>query len=34
LNRTAFDAGYDYGLRHLETGAVELADEYPVPVSE
>jgi 2-oxoglutarate ferredoxin oxidoreductase subunit gamma len=34
LNRAAFEAGYDYGLKHLETGAIELVEEYPVPVSE
>jgi 2-oxoglutarate ferredoxin oxidoreductase subunit gamma len=32
LNRTAFDAGYDYGLRHLESGALELGEEYPVSI--
>ena len=26
LNRTAFDAGYDYGLKHLESGPIELAE--------
>jgi 2-oxoglutarate ferredoxin oxidoreductase subunit gamma len=34
LNRKAFDAGYDYGLKHLETGALELGEEYPISVSE
>jgi 2-oxoglutarate ferredoxin oxidoreductase subunit gamma len=34
LNRKAFDAGYDYGLKHLETGAIELGEEDPVTVSE
>ena len=28
LNRAAFDAGFDYGLKHLETGAIELGEEY------
>jgi 2-oxoglutarate ferredoxin oxidoreductase subunit gamma len=34
LNRRAFDAGYDYGVKHLETGAIELGEEDPVVVSE
>jgi 2-oxoglutarate ferredoxin oxidoreductase subunit gamma len=34
LNRKAFDAGYEYGLKHLETGAMELGEEDPVSVSE
>jgi 2-oxoglutarate ferredoxin oxidoreductase subunit gamma len=34
LNRKAFDAGYDYGLKHLESGAMELGEEDPVSVSE
>ena len=34
LNRTAFDAGYEYGLKHLETGAIELGEECPLSVSE
>jgi 2-oxoglutarate ferredoxin oxidoreductase subunit gamma len=34
LNRTAFDAGYDYGLKHLESGAIELGEEDPITVSE
>jgi 2-oxoglutarate ferredoxin oxidoreductase subunit gamma len=34
LNRTAFDAGYDYGLKHLESGAIELGEEDPISVSE
>lgn len=34
LNRKAFNAGYDYGLKHLETGAIELGEEDPVTVSE
>jgi 2-oxoglutarate ferredoxin oxidoreductase subunit gamma len=34
LNRTAFDSGYEYGLRHLETGAIELGEEDPISVSE
>jgi 2-oxoglutarate ferredoxin oxidoreductase subunit gamma len=34
LNRTAFDAGYDYGLKHLETGSIELGEECPISVSE
>jgi len=34
LNRKAFDAGYEYGLKQLETGAVELGEEDPVAVSE
>jgi 2-oxoglutarate ferredoxin oxidoreductase subunit gamma len=34
LNRTAFDAGYEYGLKHLETGAVELGEADPVSVCE
>ena len=31
LNRTAFDAGYDYGLKHLERGPVEL--NQPLAIS-
>jgi len=34
LNRSAFDAGFDYGLKHLETGAIELGEEYPMSVTE
>lgn len=34
LNRKAFDAGYNYGVKHLETGAIELGEEDPVTVSE
>jgi 2-oxoglutarate ferredoxin oxidoreductase subunit gamma len=34
LNRAAFDAGYDYGLKHLESGAIELGEEDPVSISE
>ncbi len=34
MNRTAFDAGYEYGLKHLEEGALELGEEDPVEVSE
>jgi len=34
LNRKAFDAGYEYGLKHLATGAIELGEEDPVSVSE
>lgn len=34
LNRKAFDAGYEYGLKHLETGAMELGEEDEVSVSE
>jgi len=34
LNRKAFDAGYDYGLKHLEAGSMELGEEDPVEVSE
>jgi 2-oxoglutarate ferredoxin oxidoreductase subunit gamma len=34
LNRKAFDAGYDYGVKHLDAGAVELGEEDPVSVSE
>jgi 2-oxoglutarate ferredoxin oxidoreductase subunit gamma len=34
LNRKAFDAGFDYGLKHLETGSMELGEEDPVEVSE
>ena len=26
LNRTAFDAGYDYGLKHLESGPIEARE--------
>ena len=32
LNRTAFDEGYDYGLKHLESGPIELAE--PVALSK
>jgi len=34
LNRKAYDAGYDYGLKHLETGALELGEQDPVTISE
>ena len=34
LNRAAFDAGFDYGLKHLETGALELGEEDPLSVCE
>ncbi len=34
LNRKAFDAGYDYGLKHLDSGARELGEADPVSVSE
>jgi 2-oxoglutarate ferredoxin oxidoreductase subunit gamma len=34
LNRKAFDAGYEYGLKHLESGAMELGEEDPVSISE
>ncbi len=34
LNRKAFNAGYEYGMKHLETGALELGEEDPVSVSE
>jgi 2-oxoglutarate ferredoxin oxidoreductase subunit gamma len=34
LNRKAFDVGYEYGLKHLETGAIELGEEDPVSISE
>ena len=26
LNRTAFDAGYDYGIKHLESGPIEAGE--------
>jgi 2-oxoglutarate ferredoxin oxidoreductase subunit gamma len=34
MNRTAYDAGYEYGLKHLDDGALELGEEDPVEVSE
>ncbi len=34
LNRKAFDAGFDYGLKHLADGPVELGQEDPITVSE
>jgi 2-oxoglutarate ferredoxin oxidoreductase subunit gamma len=34
LNRKAYDAGYEYGLKHLEEGCMELGEEDPVGVSE
>jgi 2-oxoglutarate ferredoxin oxidoreductase subunit gamma len=34
LNRTAFDAGFDYGLKHLESGAMELGEQDPISVIE
>jgi 2-oxoglutarate ferredoxin oxidoreductase subunit gamma len=34
LNRMAFDAGYDYGLKHLETGPIEIGEEFPLSVSD
>ena len=34
LNRKAFDAGYEYGLRHVQSGALDLGEEDPVAISE
>jgi 2-oxoglutarate ferredoxin oxidoreductase subunit gamma len=34
MNRNAYDAGYEYGLKHLDDGALELGEEDPVEVSE
>jgi len=34
MNRTAYNAGYDYGLKHLEQGALELGEQDPVEVTE
>jgi 2-oxoglutarate ferredoxin oxidoreductase subunit gamma len=34
MNRAAYDAGYEYGLKHLDDGALELGQEDPVEVSE
>jgi 2-oxoglutarate ferredoxin oxidoreductase subunit gamma len=34
LNRKAFNAGYEYGLEHLEAGAIELGENDPVWVTE
>jgi 2-oxoglutarate ferredoxin oxidoreductase subunit gamma len=34
LNRMAFDAGFDYGLKHLESGAMELGVQDPISVTE
>jgi 2-oxoglutarate ferredoxin oxidoreductase subunit gamma len=34
MNRAAYDAGYEYGLKHLDDGALELGEEDPVEVSE
>lgn len=34
LNRKAFNAGYEYGLQHLESGHMELGEEDPVSISE
>jgi len=34
LNRKAFDAGYEYGLQHLESGAIELDEEDPASICE
>jgi 2-oxoglutarate ferredoxin oxidoreductase subunit gamma len=34
LNGKAFDAGYEYGLKHLETGAMQVGEEDSVFVSE
>jgi 2-oxoglutarate ferredoxin oxidoreductase subunit gamma len=30
LNRTAFDAGYDYGLKHLESGPIEVNEPLAI----
>jgi 2-oxoglutarate ferredoxin oxidoreductase subunit gamma len=34
LNRKAFDAGYEYGLKHLQSGALDLGEVDPVAISE
>lgn len=34
LNRMAFDAGYDYGVKHLETGPIEIGEDLPLSVSD
>jgi len=34
LNRSAFDAGFEYGLKHLESGPLEVGEQVPVPVSK
>jgi len=34
LNRKAFDAGYEYGLKRLEAGAIELDEEDPASICE
>jgi len=34
LNRKAYDAGYEYGLKHLDSGAIELGEEEEVSVRE
>ncbi len=34
LNVKAFNTGYDYGLKHLETGALDLKEEEEVQVRE
>ncbi len=34
LNRKAFDAGWEYGVKHLQDGPVELGQEDPVTVTE
>jgi 2-oxoglutarate ferredoxin oxidoreductase subunit gamma len=34
LNRKAFDAGWDYGVKHLQDGPMELGEEDPITVTE
>jgi len=34
LNRSAFDAGYEHGLKHLETGPLELGEKASITVSK
>ncbi len=34
LNGKAYDAGYEYGIKHMQSGALELGEEDPVAVSE
>jgi 2-oxoglutarate ferredoxin oxidoreductase subunit gamma len=34
LNGKAYDAGYEYGLKHMQTGALDLGEEDPVTITE
>ena len=34
LNGKAYDAGYEYGLKHMQSGALDLGEEDPVTITE